>query len=80
MIIEIWGKDNCPFCTKAKALVESKSLNYVYKQLDVDFTREELFKEFPTARTFPQIRVDGKGIGGYQELNSMCNTAGFGNG
>jgi glutaredoxin-related protein len=36
--------------------------------LDTDFTREELFEEFPTARTFPQIRVDGNAIGGYDQL------------
>jgi glutaredoxin-related protein len=36
--------------------------------LDEDFTREQLFEEFPTARTFPQIRVDGKSIGGYDQL------------
>ena len=36
--------------------------------LDEDFTREELFEQFPTARTFPQIRIDGDSIGGYNEL------------
>jgi len=41
--------------------------------LDTDFTREELFEEFPTARTFPQIRVRETEntwtyIGGYDQL------------
>ena len=36
--------------------------------LDVDFTREELFEKFPTARTFPQITVDGEAIGGYDNF------------
>ena len=28
--------------------------------LDEDFTREDLMETFPTARTFPQIVVDGE--------------------
>ena len=36
--------------------------------LDEDFTREELFEKFPSARTFPQITVNGELIGGYTEF------------
>ena len=67
-MIEIYGKDNCPYCDKAKALCERKGLDYQYKLLSFDFTREEMFEMFPTARTFPQIRVDGNAIGGYDQL------------
>ena len=74
-MIEIYGKTNCPFCDKAKALCEKKGLEYVYKQLDTDFTREDLFEEFPTARTFPQIIVDGDKIGGYQEFKALVDGA-----
>lgn len=58
----------CPYCDRAKALCEQKDYEYVYKQLGVDFTREELFEKFPTARTFPQIKVNGERVGGYTEL------------
>ena len=67
-MIEIFGKTQCPFCDKAKALCEKEGLEYRYLQLGEDFTREELFKEFPNARTFPQINVDGNAIGGYDQL------------
>lgn len=67
-MIEIYGKTMCPFCDKAKNLCQAEGFEYTYKQLDVDFTREELFEQFPGARTFPQIRIDGKNIGGYDEL------------
>ena len=63
----------CPFCDKAKSLCEQKGLEYTYKQLGTDFTSEELFEEFPTARTFPQIRVDGDAIGGYDQLAEYVN-------
>ncbi len=67
-MIEIFGKTMCPFCDKAKALCEKEGYEYTYKQLDVDFTREELFEQFPSAKTFPQIRIDGEAIGGYDDL------------
>ena len=38
--------------------------------LDEDFTREELFEKFPSARTFPQITMDGILIGGYTEFSA----------
>ena len=35
--------------------------------LDRDFNREEFFKIFPDAKSFPQIIISGKHIGGYNE-------------
>ncbi len=69
-MIEIYGKTQCPYCDMAKQLCETNNLAYVYKQLDADFTREELFEKFPGARTFPQIKVDDENIGGYTELKA----------
>ena len=45
--------------------------------LDQDYTREYFFKKFPNARTFPQIIIDGKNIGGYQELEKWLQTNTF---
>ena len=71
-MIKIYGKTQCPFCDKAKALAEREGYDYEYYQLDVDFTREELFEKFPNARTFPQITVDydAEYIGGYTEFET----------
>ena len=41
--------------------------------LDEDFTREELFERFPTARTFPQITAHGEYIGGFTEFEQWHN-------
>ena len=67
-MITIYGKPACPSCTKAKALCESRQYKYVYKELDKDFTREEVFETFPTARTFPQIIIGGNKVGGYEQM------------
>lgn len=67
-MIEIYGKTQCPYCDKAKALCERKGYDYTYWSLGEDFTREEMMEAFPTARTFPQIRIDGEAIGGYDNF------------
>ena len=55
---------------KQKLYAKGKGFEYSYKELDKDFTREEFFNIFPTARTFPQIKIDGNDIGGYTELEA----------
>ena len=67
-MIEIYGKTQCPFCDRAKALCEQRQYNFKYYQLGVDFTREEVLEMFPGARTFPQIKVGGKSIGGWDKF------------
>ena len=75
MIIEIYSKENCPYCVQAETLCKQNAILIDYKKfmLDEDFTREELFEKFPTARTFPQIVVDGESIGGFTELQSYLS-------
>ena len=72
-MIQIYGKEQCPYCDMAKALCEQQKMDYQYKLLGFDFTREELMEKFPGARTFPQIIVDGNKIGGYTELKELTN-------
>ena len=76
MTIEIYGKTFCPYCDKAKALCEREGYEYSYKELDNDFSREEFFDIFPTARTFPQIKIDGNDLGGYTELEAWSQNKG----
>ena len=76
-MIEIWGKAACPFCEKAKALCESRGFDYTYKQLDVDFTRDEVLAKFPGAKTFPQINVNGSPIGGWDKFPQYLEETGY---
>ena len=71
MDIEIWGKDNCVFCIAAVELCKKKNLEYTYKTYKVDYTKEEILTEFVGATTFPQIKIDGNPIGGFQELENF---------
>lgn len=76
-MIEIYGKPQCPYCDKAKMLCETRGLQFVYKSMGTDFTREELLEKFPNARTVPQIVVNGTKIGGYGELVNYIEETGY---
>ena len=73
MKVEIYSKPQCPYCDMAKNLAEQKCYDLTYKMLDQDFNREQLMEVFPTARTFPQIIVDGNKIGGYTEFKAIVD-------
>ncbi len=76
-MIEIYGKPQCPFCDRAKALCEQRQYDFQYYQLGVDFTRDEVLEMFPDARTFPQIKVGGKSIGGWDKFPQYLEETGY---
>ncbi len=67
MKIEIYSKENCPSCNKAKVIL--KDHNPIILMLDRDFDREDFFKKFPEAKSFPQVIINNNHIGGYEEVN-----------
>ena len=70
MNITIYSKPNCVFCDKAKSLVKGLDLIYEEKMFGKDFnTVEELYEAVgKQVRTMPQILIDDKLIGGYNQL------------
>lgn len=76
-MIEIYGKPACPYCDKAKAFCEMRNLEYTYKSLGTDYTKEELLETFPGARTVPQIRINGENIGGYDKLGAYIEDTNY---
>ena len=52
-------------------MVQESSNKYVVYKLGVDFDMQNLLEKFPTARTFPQIVIDGENIGGYTEFSQI---------
>ena len=68
MTIEVYSKDGCPNCVKAKQLLNTHGKVFSEYKLNEDFTRDILLSKFPEAKTFPVIVVDGMNIGGYDQL------------
>ena len=64
----VWSKYHCPYCEQAKALLKMKGIEFEEKKIGDGYTKEELLEAVPNARTVPQIFLDGKLIGGFQEL------------
>jgi glutaredoxin 3 len=66
----VWSKNQCPFCVQAKALLESKGIEYEERNVQEAWTKEQLLEAVPTARTLPQVFLDDKLIGGFTELRA----------
>jgi glutaredoxin len=64
----VWSKDMCPFCDKAKALLKLKGIQYEERNINKEYTKEQLLEAVPNARTVPQIFLDDELVGGYTEL------------
>ena len=64
----VWSKHHCPYCDQAKALLKMKGIAIEERNINEDWTKEQLLEAVPTARTVPQIFLDDQYIGGFQEL------------
>lgn len=79
----VYGKEDCTFCVQAVELLKSKGEVFIYKKLDVDYTRDDLFhimgKLGATPRTMPQIVLESsfqlKYVGGFRELQKFLDNA-----
>ncbi|MAJ24688.1 MAG: glutaredoxin [Rickettsiales bacterium] len=71
MTITIYSKNNCVYCSKAKALIKGLGLEYEEKSLEKDFGGDpsKLIEDIgKNVRAMPQIKIDGELIGGYNQL------------
>lgn len=70
-MIEIYTKDYCPFCHRAKALLERNKLSYVEYDVTHDTTKEMEMRQRSGGVTVPQIFVNGTSIGGSDDLHAL---------
>lgn len=75
--IVLYTKGYCPFCHRAKALLESKGFrDYTEYDLEVIPSKlTEMLQRSKGARTVPQIFINGRHIGGSDDLAAL-NRAG----
>ena len=64
----VWSKYDCPYCDQAKALLKNKGIQFEEKKIGDGYTKEDLLEAVPTARSVPQIFLDGELVGGFTEL------------
>lgn len=70
--IEIYTTKVCPYCVKAKNLLNAKDVDFTEHDLtNDDAGREALLKKSNGMRTVPQIFINGQHIGGCDNLYAL---------
>ena len=70
-MLTIYTKNYCPFCSKAKTLLDS--LNLEYKEIDITDTPEKMeeLSRMSGMMTIPQIFLGEKLLGGYSDIEKL---------
>lgn len=67
--IELYSTAVCPYCVAAKNLLKSKGLQWEEVRVDADPAQRELMLQRSGGRrTVPQIFINDRHVGGYDDL------------
>ncbi len=67
--IEVYSTAVCPYCVAAKNLLKSKGLEWTEVRVDTDpAQRDAMLARSGGRRTVPQIFINDRHVGGYDEL------------
>lgn len=67
--VEIYTKATCPFCIRAKRLLDMKEVEYSEYEISGDEAkRAEMVERSGGGRTVPQVFIDDELVGGSDEL------------
>lgn len=67
-MIKIYTTSWCPYCVAAKRLFNSKGLSYEEINIEEENISREKLVEITGGRSVPQIVINDKPIGGYDDL------------
>jgi glutaredoxin 3 len=72
--VEIYTKFACPYCVRAKQLLDSKGVPYTEYDITMGGAkRDEMLARVPGAQTVPQILINDTPIGGSDDLRALEN-------
>ena len=66
--IVIYGSESCSYCTAARMLLKKKGLSYEDVLVSTDSARRAEMERLSGRRSLPQIIIDDKPVGGFDEL------------
>ena len=70
--IVIYTKPGCGYCHAAKALLDGKGADYIEIVASTDpAKKQEMIQRSGGRMTFPQIFIDGKHVGGSDDLHAL---------
>lgn len=70
--VTIYTRDYCGYCSRAKALLSSKGVDFEEKNATAnpDF-RQEMIARSNGGTTFPQVFVNGQHLGGCDDIHAL---------
>lgn len=70
--VTIFTKFGCPYCYRAKALLDSKGVDYTEHDVTMGGkARDAMMQRAPMARTVPQIFIGDTHVGGSDDLAAL---------
>jgi glutaredoxin 3 len=69
--ILVYTTTNCPYCDRAKELLTRKGVSYEEVRVDEDDASRDEMVSRSQRRTVPQIFINGKHIGGSDDLHEL---------
>ncbi|SIR61333.1 FAD-dependent oxidoreductase [Natronorubrum thiooxidans] len=73
--VEIYTKDNCPYCVKAMDLFDAKGIEYETYNVTGDEERfEEMIERADGRKTAPEVFIDDELIGGWDDTSALNET------
>ena len=70
--LKVFSTGTCPICDKTKLLLKKWGIAYEEVRIDLDMEgRREFREKTNSARTVPQITINGEWIGGFSELTEL---------
>jgi len=70
--IEIYTWSTCPYCRRAKSLLDSKGVEYTEHDISGDDrAREKMVERTGGPKSVPQIFIDDKHYGGCDDLHAL---------
>jgi len=67
-MIKMYTITMCPYCSAAKRLLGARGLEFEEINIHHEGLSRDSLEELTGGRTVPQIIIDGKSIGGYDNL------------
>jgi glutaredoxin 3 len=66
--IEVYTTAICPYCIRAKRLLDRKGVRYQEIRVDLDRNQMAIMLDRSRRQTVPQIFIDGLHVGGYDDM------------
>lgn len=67
----MYTSDRCPYCLRARRLLESKGVSFEEVHLSLGMEARRKLIELTGRYTVPQILVDDRSIGGWDEMAAL---------